>query len=393
MLDFPLPTGQAVAAGETKSRYPGGVFDPGKFVKQVLSLMLEGASRNGKESVRAPLSPRAKEIADRVMADRYPDLRTLQADLKENLTHPPEVGTGMRAGHLTVQAMLLGLGLFVMLLVGESLSLVRASIAVMEVERSERYEEWIDTPEKRERLTSVLKQIDSPGGGERGWMRYLSTPAHRQRAAERLREENVTETIESLRRLTAIEYDLVAQSEQYLNSPEVAMLRLFKEQTDTRMDARPVSDEIKATELTARLALARPELMEQRKILRSEMNGIAAFFLFLLLVWPLLIWPLFAVAFRGGLSYWFAGLTLVRTDGRKVGRFRCGVRELVVWLPFTACLLVSLIIQYQWPELVTVRTFFWLLGVLALPLMVAAALRKPAQGPHDRLLETHIVPV
>ncbi len=28
LLDFPLPTGQALAAGETKSRYPGGSFEP-----------------------------------------------------------------------------------------------------------------------------------------------------------------------------------------------------------------------------------------------------------------------------------------------------------------------------------------------------------------------------
>ena len=59
-----------------------------------------------------------------------------------------------------------------------------------------------------------------------------------------------------------------------------------------------------------------------------------------LLAGLLLGWPALAVALtllnRGGLGLRAHGLTLVRSDGRRAGRFRCAWRAVVLWAPFTA---------------------------------------------------------
>ena len=63
----------------------------------------------------------------------------------------------------------------------------------------------------------------------------------------------------------------------------------------------------------------------------------------------LLVWPALAVTFtflsRGGLGLRAHGLTLVRGDGRPAGRFRCAWRAAVLWAPFTALLVLSVVLS------------------------------------------------
>ena len=395
LLDFPLPTGQAVAAGETKSRYPGGAFDAMKFVKQVTALTLEGVARHGREPVRAPLPPRAKAIADDLFADRYRALHELYADLKENRQHPAEVTAGTRAGHLTAQGMLMAVGLLCMLWVGGAMSFQLAFISQLRFDRHERYEEWIDTPEKRDQLIAQLKQAGPPGQETRnvrvGRLTYRLTARERERAIAALSEEHHAETTAALRRLSDREQALANELAGRLNRPEAALLRTFDEQVNPAEDPR--DDEQRAFVLAERITLAADPPADHATLPRVVVTGMFVTLLVLLLVWPLAVWPLCAILFRGGLAYWFAGLTLVKRDGRKAGRLVCGLRELLVWLPFTLLLALSLFIQWQRPDWVIIRTTCWLLAVAALPLMVALALRHPAHGPHDRLLGLRIVPV
>jgi hypothetical protein len=103
-------------------------------------------------------------------------------------------------------------------------------------------------------------------------------------------------------------------------------------------------------------------------------------------------WAGFAFVFRGGLAFLLAGITLVRADGRRAGRLRCAVRELIVWTPFTAVLLLTLWVQYAHPEMVLTRTVLWLFGVAMIPLYAVIALRDPVQPPQDRLAGTFLVP-
>ncbi len=110
------------------------------------------------------------------------------------------------------------------------------------------------------------------------------------------------------------------------------------------------------------------------------------------MIWPL-VWAVFAFAFRGGLAMSLAGITLVRSDGRLAGRFRCAVRELLVWLPVTSLLLAGLWVQAVMPQQVALRTALWLAAALLLPVYLMAALRNPTRPPQDRILGTHLVPV
>ena len=115
-------------------------------------------------------------------------------------------------------------------------------------------------------------------------------------------------------------------------------------------------------------------------------------FIALILVWPFAIWPAFAFVFRGGMGYWFSGIALVEKDGRPAARWRCGLREVVNWLPLTAILLTSLLIQWEFPTLVTLRTTIWLVGFASLPVSFVVALRDPTRSPVDRLVGVFLVP-
>ena len=115
-------------------------------------------------------------------------------------------------------------------------------------------------------------------------------------------------------------------------------------------------------------------------------------FIGLVLSWPLMNWPLFAFIFRGGIGYWFSGIALVRKDGRPAQRWRCAVRELLIWVPLTTLLMMSLLLQWWFPTLVTLRSLIWIAGVLLLPLSFVIALRDPTRSPVDRLVGVYLVP-
>jgi uncharacterized RDD family membrane protein YckC len=396
LLDFPLPTGQAVAAGETKSRYPGGAFDAMKFVKQVTALTLEGVTRHGKEPVRAPLPPRAKAIADDLFADRYRDLDDLYADLKENRQHPAEVTAGIRAGHLTVQGMLMAFGLFLMLLVSWIPSFGFAIASDIEVGRQDSYEQWIDTPEKRHQLIADLnRQAERKTDYKSvrpGRLTVQLAPEELRRVAAALEDENLPATLASLRRMSEREREISESFYQRLNRPEAALLRTINDRSAEEPD--DTNSYWQAFQLAMRIERARTLTPDSVIVPPPQAVRVVFYVCFtLLLSLPLVVWPACAILFRGGLAYWFAGLTLVKRDGRKAGRFLCGLRELLVWLPFTLLLSLSLFVQWQAPHWVAFRTGCWLLAVAALPLMVGLALRNPTRGPHDRLLGLRIVPV
>ena len=109
-------------------------------------------------------------------------------------------------------------------------------------------------------------------------------------------------------------------------------------------------------------------------------------------VWPF-VWAAFALAFRGGVAWSLAGLTLVRADGRRAGRLRWAARELLVWLPVVLVFLACLWVQITFPTWVFVRTAIWLAGLLLLPVYVWLALRDPVRPPQDRVMGTYLVPV
>jgi len=100
-----------------------------------------------------------------------------------------------------------------------------------------------------------------------------------------------------------------------------------------------------------------------------------------------------AMLFRGGIAHGLAGIALVRRTGKPAGRFRCGVREVALWLPLILILLASAYLQLQWPAWFFGRSIVIACAIALLIGYAALGFRHPEQGPLDRLFGTHRVPI
>ncbi len=123
-----------------------------------------------------------------------------------------------------------------------------------------------------------------------------------------------------------------------------------------------------------------------------------------MVAWPLL-WALWAAATRGGVSPRLAGIVLMGADGRPAARWRCGVRELAVWLPVALLLLLSLYLD-MWRVAAArsgwsadavrlnawVSWHLWWGAMLLVGGGVFTAVCWPNRGPHDRLTGVYPVP-
>jgi len=121
----------------------------------------------------------------------------------------------------------------------------------------------------------------------------------------------------------------------------------------------------------------------------------------LAIAWPIL-WIVWAFVFRGGISYYIMGLSLVRHDGRPALRIQCAWRALLVWGPIAAlAVLVIWLDHAYWQSwyanapvpwmLSASNTFAWI-SIVLLPLYFALCIYSPSRSPHDFLARTYIVP-
>ena len=374
LLDFPMPTGQAVAAGETKSRYPGGSFTPLGFAKQVTALMLEGAARTGHGRIRAPLPGHASAITDRLFDDRYESLGELRDDLAANQSLPPCVTAGSRVAHMTLQGILLSTGLLMMLLTG-FFNLLGGFTIDQTGRVPIRLLEALDTEDHRAVFLDRVAEAE-PVDSER-----------RLRLEAALAPEGFPETERALRAHAERREIEAAKFRQRLNGPERSVLTLWSESTINRFSAQSLPPGL----VDSQIQLARTAEDDFDGLRKVGRRFLLTFFI-LLVMWPFAVWPAFAFLFRGGLGYWFSGIALVGRDGRSAGRFRCALREMLIWLPLTALLAASLFLQWEWPDRVTLRTLFWLAGVASLPISFLIALRDPTRSPVDRAVGVFLVP-
>jgi hypothetical protein len=253
------------------------------------------------------------------------------------------------------------------------LSLFVAVIGLYQVRGLEEIRAMVADPAAREALLAKARQAPDDRADAREWMERDLSP------------EGAPRTLRRLDDLIARQQAEVNRARGYLNRPERAMLdRAARMPTD-----KPTPGDLSAREVEMILRTTR----QPTPPAGAERWGYFVFgFLAFVAVWPL-VWAAFAFAFRGGLALSLAGITLVRPDGRKAGRFRCAVRELLVWLPITLLLLACMWVQTAFPQLVAVRTGLWLTAALLLPVYVMLALRNPSRPPQDRIMGTHLVPV
>jgi hypothetical protein len=396
VLDFPLPTGKGAAAGETRTRYPSGSTDPFQFLRRVTTLMLEGRPRTSAVPLFAPLPAKAEEITADLMDDRYPSLDELHAALVENRQHPPEVSTGMRAGHVSATAVLCGLWLTLMFCAAGFVSWSVAIPAhVIEAEHA-RLMDAIDTPEERAGWVVAARAADTGPPHAK---------ARRERVERMLGDAGADATLARLRAEHARKEYVRQLADDRLNGPERQMLRQLLDQVQRQMAFSPgsaaglsrVDDELSDLEQADRDPSGTPRgvsrMLQDPEGSLSEMSSVTGLvYACILAQWPLVWFPLFALAFRGGIARWVAGVRFVRRNGRPASVWVCGLRALLVWLPLLGMLLAVILMQVYLPRWVYTRTLLWVFAVVWLGLMAFVAIRRPEQTPIDRLLGVYLVP-
>jgi uncharacterized RDD family membrane protein YckC len=104
------------------------------------------------------------------------------------------------------------------------------------------------------------------------------------------------------------------------------------------------------------------------------------------------VWVAWAFLFRGGFTLPMMGLTLVRGDGQRAGRFRCAWRAFVVWAPLVLLLMLAFAIKAVNVQAMIIPLVLWSLAMGFLAVCPALALWFPTRSLHDRLAGTYLVP-
>jgi hypothetical protein len=374
LLDFPLPCGRSDGTKGSREARPGAET-PLDFTKQVATLALEGRPRATGGRVAAPLPLHASRITDRLFDETagYETLTQLRGDLTDDLSQSPQVSAGMRAGHLGVQAALLAFGLVVMFFLSGLLNFSLATAHVAQTRGAEDVRDAVADSAHRQRLLERVRTMPDRRAEVREWMERDLSP------------KRVPRTLARLSTLIAQRKTEEVTLRAHLTKPERVLLDRF----DQAMADEPADNVMSLPVVENALRASRRDELPTLAEIRW---GTFVMFALGVVVWPL-IWAVSALAFRGGLGLSLAGIALVRADGRRADRWRCAARELLVWLPLTLVLLLSLWLQAAAPERVGLRTALWLVGGLMLPVYVMVALRDPARPPQDRIMGTYLVPV
>jgi uncharacterized RDD family membrane protein YckC len=391
LLDTPL-TG-TVPEGEA----PLAEDDPQEQALALLAetaiLALEGDRRSAGDAhppVRAPVPEHASRLLDRLLGGKEPygRLEELQNDLVATRELPGEVTRGRRLGQLALLTASLSVGLFCCVVPsGFTLGLMNWMPAFSNSQGGERVLRELETGLAAELLAASLHP-DPPG---RLFLtcRYADGVSLRDRLQHHLRQAQIEKQAlrQSLGPVTKAYTDLVEEQVERSTRPKIEA---------SRAGGRPFPGSAGDYRLAAQSALKTPA--------RPAFDVMAVVIVgFQLLTWPLL-WVVWSFVTRGGVSLRLMGLSLVRSDGRRASRLRCAWRTLLVWLPVTALLGLSLILEIRYwsawsaadPSagrgLFWASTAVWYAGLALLVAYGALALWSPARSLHDRLAGTYLVP-
>jgi len=104
------------------------------------------------------------------------------------------------------------------------------------------------------------------------------------------------------------------------------------------------------------------------------------------------LWVVWAFLFRGGFTLPMMGLTLVRWDGQRAGRFRCAWRAFIVWMPPILLLFLALVVKTANVQATIIPLVIWSLALAYLVGCLVLALCFPRRSLHDWLAGTYLVP-
>ncbi|MGL6074494.1 MAG: protein kinase domain-containing protein [Fimbriiglobus sp.] len=370
LLDFPLPSGRQGMLNPTATC---PCLDPGQLIRQTTTLALEGVPRPDATRLYAPIPPHASKITDKLfIQEKAIDIGRVQTALRENHHSAPEVTGTVRAAHLSVLTLMVAIPLMVMYAVSGLYSLSIAMGNAGQTKSIRYLRETLTNEVTRQEFLQSLKEHDP-----------LSVDSGKLRLA--LVGDELPKTLSLLERREEAWNDSEKAVLGTLNRPERYFVHSFEEATRDR--PRPQSQRLYLTAVETLLSDGKPLSQRIPTIRRAFLFSAAV----IILAFPL-CWAVFSFVFRGGLSMQLAGITIVNNSGGRAARWRCFLRELVVWLPIVTALMATLCMQYEFPTWTFQRTGMWLIAILLLPLYLSIALREPARPPQDRLMGTHLVP-
>jgi hypothetical protein len=357
---------------------------------QAAILLLEGRPRpagSPPAPIRAAVPAHAARLLQRLLGvgEPYRHVGQVQADLSDTRDRPRAVTRTRRAAQLAVLAGFLGLGLGCMSLGGCMPALFVEGMDLALVELAER---------ERQNVVS---------GAYREFTVAAVNPATAVRVA------GLVQLDQDLRLADAMEEQRARSEQRHLahlgsvSPPLGAYLRMVE--AIGRPQTRAAAAEYWQRQMPWAALFFRTRAsgfdLETGAGAARTVAWVAG--LILMAPWPL-AWVLWAFLTRGGFSYPAVGLCLARTDGRRAPRWRCAWRALLVWLPVTALLALSIGLEAvygsiwdpgdpsRWGWMPWVSCLAWWAGWGLLPLYVVVALWAPARVWHDRLAGTCLVP-
>jgi hypothetical protein len=340
------------------------------FLRQAAARMLEGQSRGPQDNgpIRAPLPDQPASVLRRLMDSQWREtghgfrtVRAFRAALRTAREAPAEVTRRRRTIHLLTLVPLLGVGLFWLLAASYFMTLT--------------------TYESNETADACAKEA----------LQLLREPNDGNVA---LTNDNINtqEGLENKRKL-------LAQRRELLLGSHLVLRPLLMEMVAS--SGSPSN----AAATVGQGQAPRVRIRQLEGVVDGELGGMSGFRMvwMLSLLIPLLagatLWTLGAGITRGGVGQWLAGVRLVQADGRRAARWRCVWRALLVCLPITALLGVSMGVEGWrltgggegdlWAWLVCLT---WWSGLAMIALFGSLALWSPNRGLHDRLAGTYLVP-
>jgi hypothetical protein len=344
------------------------------------------AGRPGR--VQAPVPLRVRPSLDRLlgMGTPYRDVSEFQSELKALRDQPAEVAAARRGTHLVVLGALSSVGLALMLLAGWLNQITPFTLLVG----------IIQTKEQR------LHDLERGACFECALGSINPDPLVRLQAAVQLDADyQLLDRLRDSRDRVRHHYAARLESVGTLTRRTIERMREQAEvqrEVNERMQARtpPTFEEIQRARLQATGGF-----QDFDSEWRLMMEGVAVFWLVILMGWPTL-WVAWAFLTRGGISYRLAGIALVRRDGRPASRLQCAWRAFLVWAPLTALLVLSFWLEHRywglWEQgdaprrLLHLSTAIWYKALLLLACYVILALWRPARTLHDRLSGVYLVP-
>jgi eukaryotic-like serine/threonine-protein kinase len=356
--------------------------------RDAAALLLEGRPRAAASTSRigGPVPLHARRILDRLTDEKagYARISQLAADLAETRGQPPEVTLGLRALQMALASLFVVIGLANMFIWGR----MAAYTEYIALDRTMLRSTGLALALEDESLRTALRAELPAGHVLQQNTDHIVSALHARVVADRLERDALLPDLGPIGKLTT---DSIRQ--RLLNPDEP--LRVEREPGEKlQLKVLPASgdfdtpDRIGVSDVDGILAHAEggedPERARFRLAFAYTAMGMVALFPGLWVVWGFL--------FRGGLSFRFAGLALVRSSGRPALRVQCAGRALVLWTPAVVVLLLVVWLDASQRGGWLLCTSLQGLAALVLALQAALTLRFPSHAPHDRLAGVFVVP-